>query len=534
MHNSILPQIFPFLILFCPFSVLLFGIFPEFILNEKPYKYSVQASYLAFGGFIASIFSLVYVFSSDTLIFSHSLGNISIEFLYFDKISAIVLLLISFLLFMVLRFSFNYLKGEPHQGRFTKWLCLTGGSVLIIVISGNLILFCLAWISTSLCLHQLLQFYPERQGALLAARKKFILSRIGDICLIVIIILVFREFHTLNFRNLFDQVKVFHGENRDIFIHRLNPICLLMVGVAMLKSAQFPFHTWLPDTMETPTPVSALMHAGILNAGGFLIIRMGSLIVLSHAAMATLAFFGAITALLGSFVMLTHSSIKRVLAFSTVAQMGFMMLECGLGAFSLALLHLISHSLYKAYAFLNSGTIKSTGKSFLSPYTSKSFKIIPLVLSFLISFFMVWTFSFVLKIMDFNSPPNLVLSTFFSLSIGFFLWNLWSQKWNPFFFFFGLVSGMGICLAYFFLHKVFQEYILVSVSNNFQIYSPLEYILMGFLVFLFVFVLFIQMELPKRLHSPLLSSLYVHARNGFYLNTLFNKWISSLWSINKK
>lgn len=524
--------LFAFFLLLGPISLLLFGISLQSWVNKKPYYFSVLASWIAFGVFLSSLVSVGFLILYGPLFFHISLNHIPIEILYFDQLSALVLVLISFLLFMVLRFSYNYMKGDPHQGRFTQWLCLTGSAVLFIVLSGNLILLSLAWISSSLALHQLLEFYPERPGALLAARKKFIISRIGDACMIGAIFLVYHQFHTWNFKALFDQGEILLRENRQGFIRDLNPTALLLVAGAMLKSAQFPFHSWLPDTMETPTPVSALMHAGIINAGGFLIIRMGSLVEVSHPAMATLAFFGAITALLGSLVMLTHSSIKRTLAFSTIAQMGFMMLECGLGAFSLALLHLVSHSLYKAYAFLSSGTLKGSGKSFLSPLDS--FRLLPLGLSFIISSILVFGFSLLLKILDLHNPPGLVLTLFFSLSLGYFLWNLWSQKWDLGFFILGTLGGTGICLGYLTLHKIFQDYILVSVSHNFQTYSLPEFILMGFLVAIFVLVLYIQIELPKKSQNSLLSALYVHARNGFYFNTLFNKWSMAFWPIKKK
>jgi len=534
MQHNFPFYLFASLILFCPFSILFLGFFPESRLNKRPFYFAVLGSRMAFLAFISSLLSVFFLIRTGPLLYYFTLNGRSFELLYFDALSALILVLICFLLSIILRFSSRYLDGDKHHGRFTKWLCLTGGSVLFIVISGNLIELSMAWVSTSLCLHQLLQFYPERPGALLAAKKKFIISRLGDICLLGVLILVYREFHSWDFEPIFRTVGSLNGQQRDIFIQHINPICLLLVGGAMMKSAQFPFHSWLPDTMETPTPVSALMHAGIINAGGFLIIRMGSMVSLSHAAMATLAFFGALTALLGSLVMLTHSSIKRVLAFSTIAQMGFMMLECGLGAFSLALLHLLSHSLYKAYEFLSSGTIKSSGKSFLSPMDSSPKKVFPFLFSFFSSFLLVYGISSILKISSFNNPPNLVLTIFFSLSIGFFLWNLWSRKWSLFFVIIGLAGSMGISLAYFTLHKLFQEKILVSLSNNYQSYSPLEYVLVGFLVLLFVVVLLIQVELPSRMRSTFLGSLYVHARNGFYFNTLFNQWVSAIWPSERK
>ena len=131
---------------------------------------------------------------------------------------------------------------------------------------------------------------------------------------------------------------------------------VLLAGCAMLKSAQFPFHSWLPDTMETPTPVSAFMHAGIVNAGGFLVVRLAPIFAAAPFASGLLALTGAFTAAFGAIVMLAQPSVKRALAYSTIAQMGFMVLQCGLGAYALALLHIAAHSLYKAHAFLTSGS----------------------------------------------------------------------------------------------------------------------------------------------------------------------------------
>ena len=136
----------------------------------------------------------------------------------------------------------------------------------------------------------------------------------------------------------------------------LNGVGYLLVACAAFKSAQFPWHSWLPDTMETPTPVSAFMHAGIINAGGFLLIRLAPLLTHAPAALHAIAVVGAVTAGFGGVVMLAQPSVKRALAYSTIAQMGFMLLQCGLGAFGLALLHLVAHSLYKAHAFLRSGS----------------------------------------------------------------------------------------------------------------------------------------------------------------------------------
>ena len=266
-----------------------------------------------------------------------------------DAVSAMMGLLVAFLGAVVLGFSRNYLAGEPGQSRFFSWMSLTLASVLMLVLSGHLLLLLAAWVATSLCLHRLLLFYPERAGAAFAARKKFVFSRMGDACLLAAALVLHASHRTFDLEAIFADVA--RGNTGGVAL-----AALLLAGCAMLKSAQFPFHSWLPDTMETPTPVSAFMHAGIVNAGGFLIIRLAPIFVGAPFASGLLALAGAFTAAFGAIVMLAQPSVKRALAYSTIAQMGFMVLQCGLGAYALALLHIAAHSLYKAHAFLTSGS----------------------------------------------------------------------------------------------------------------------------------------------------------------------------------
>jgi len=274
--------------------------------------------------------------------------------IYLDNLSLVMLTLVSFLAVLITRFSVSYLGGHPRQHYFMTWLSRTIAAVLTLVVVGNLLLFALAWAAMSLCLHQLLTFNCDRPAAMLAARKKFIVSRCGDMCLITALVIAYFAFGSWQFQAMFAEAHVSsHAEATDA-------IAWLLVIAACLKSAQFPFHSWLPDTMETPTPVSALMHAGIINAGGFLLIRFAPLLLQCPVPLMVLAVVGVATALTGSLAMMTQTNIKRQLAYSTVAQMGFMMLECGLGAFGLALLHLVAHGLYKSHSFLSSGsTVKN-------------------------------------------------------------------------------------------------------------------------------------------------------------------------------
>ncbi|MCA9216376.1 MAG: hypothetical protein KDB27_25080, partial [Planctomycetales bacterium] len=254
-------------------------------------------------------------------------GDLGLDFdVYLDGAASLMLLLVSFVGFVVSRFSVRYLDGEKMQGRYFRWLGFTIGAVSLMVISGNLLLFFVAWVATSFGLHQLLLHYRHRAAAHRAAWTKFAISRLGDAFLIGALVMTYRTFGTFELSELFSRVRDLAATSQVTASHVA--IGWLLVLGAVTKSAQFPFHTWLPDTMETPTPVSALMHAGIVNAGGYLIIRMSPLVALAPAALATLAVIGAFTACFAGVVMITQPSVKRSLAYSTIAQMGFMMLQC--------------------------------------------------------------------------------------------------------------------------------------------------------------------------------------------------------------
>jgi NAD(P)H-quinone oxidoreductase subunit 5 len=261
---------------------------------------------------------------------------------------------------VVSRFSFKYLEDDPNRSLFMKNLSWTMSSVLMMLMSQNLILFFGAWVLTSYFLHQLLTHFHLRKEALKAARQKFWISRVGDLFILSSSLMIFLIFKTLDFDLIFNAVndeKFVIANDASIHIAAF----LLILG-AMAKSAQFPFHFWLPNTMETPTPVSAIMHAGIINAGGYLIIRMSPLLAVAPMSLMLLAFVGGFTIFYAVLVMLTQTNIKKSLAYSTIAQMGFMMLQCGLGVFHLAVLHIVAHAFYKAYVFLSANTATDLGK----------------------------------------------------------------------------------------------------------------------------------------------------------------------------
>jgi NAD(P)H-quinone oxidoreductase subunit 5 len=267
-----------------------------------------------------------------------------------DAVGMTAALLIALLGWVIVNYSARYLDGEPGQALFVRAMLFTLTAVGILVVSRHLVIIVLAWTGTSLGLHYLLTFYRERKSAQVVAHKKFLVSRLAELCLVMALVLVYQTAGTLTLDGLDSYL-----QGLDAMPVSLHVAALLFALAAILKTAQLPLHGWLIQVMEAPTPVSALLHAGIVNIGGFVLIRLAELISLAPAAQWTLVLVGSITAVLAGLVMLTRISIKVRLAWSTCAQMGFMLMEIGLGLYELALLHLVAHSLYKAHAFLSAG-----------------------------------------------------------------------------------------------------------------------------------------------------------------------------------
>ena len=266
-----------------------------------------------------------------------------------DAVSATMLMLVRFGGWIVVRYTRTYLDGESRQGAFTGWLCAALAAVLLLVGAGNLIQLVVAWIATSFALRRLLLFYGQRDAAQRAARKKLLFSSLGAVALVLAIVLLIAGYESTDIATINAAARA--GQSPTLITLAAAALAL----AAMLKSAQFPTHGWLTEVMEAPTPVSALLHAGVINGGGFLLIRFADVMVLAPGVLAVLAMVGGLTAIFAALVMLTQPAVKTSLAWSTVAQMGFMTLQCGLALFPLALLHIVAHSLYKAHAFLASG-----------------------------------------------------------------------------------------------------------------------------------------------------------------------------------
>lgn len=267
-----------------------------------------------------------------------------------DAVGLVMASLVALLGWVIVRFSWRYLEGEAGQERYVAALMFTFASVSTLVLTRDLVVLVLAWTASSLSLHHLLTFHADRAPAQIVAHKKFLASRMAEICLVAALVLIWRGAGTLELEGIAAFVR--HAGTLPVDLHAA---AILVALAAILKSAQLPIHGWLIQVMEAPTPVSALQHAGVVNIGGFVLIRLADLVAASPAARWLLVLVGSLTAVLAGLVMMTRISIKVRLAWSTVAQMGFMLMECGLGLFELAMLHLLAHSLYKGYAFLASG-----------------------------------------------------------------------------------------------------------------------------------------------------------------------------------
>jgi len=439
--------------------------------------------------------------------------------IHVDAVAVVMMMLISLIGVIIARYSMRYLLGDPGQGRFFRWMSFTIGATLLLVMSCNLVMLVAAWILTSFGLHQLLAYYPERSWAIWAARKKFLISRFGDAMLVAALILTYRCFGTTEYTEIFAAADASH-EGTAAMSFSTGLIGLLLVLGAMTKSAQFPFHSWLPDTMETPTPVSALMHAGVINAGGFLVIRLSSLISLSPIALDMLALVGAATALLGSVVMLTQTSIKRSLAYSTIAQMGFMMLQCGLGAFSAALLHIVAHSVYKAHAFLSCGSVLDTAarlKAPVMPASPTGRSALALTCAISIGIGLVFGTFQAIGIDIFKKPGGVVLGVILTLALTQLLWNSLATGVVGLALR-GIINAWLVTVTYCVAYLAMDRLVAGSISRHAVVQSKLDVAVLVLVALGFVGVFSLQALSGSLAKRRWVRALYVHAMNGFYID----------------
>ena len=432
-----------------------------------------------------------------------------------DAVSVVMMLLVSFIGWVVVRYAATYLDGEARQGAFTGWLCMTLAAVLLLVLSGNLVQLVLAWVATSLFLHRLLLFYPDRIAARRAAAKKFVTARFGDGALIGAAVLLTFAYGTTDIAALLSAARAGSGGGLAIAAAGL-------LGVAaLLKSAQFPTQGWLTEVMETPTPVSALLHAGVINAGGFLLIRFADVMLLAPGVLAALAMIGGFTALFGGLVMLTQPAVKTSLAWSTVAQMGFMILECGLGLFPLALLHIVAHSLYKAHSFLASGGAVDLIAANRRPGPVAVPRAGAVGRAFLLALAVYAVAGLGFGIQH-KSPQAIALGAILIFGVAYMLAQGLADAAPRALTQRTVVYAVATSVSYFAL-QVCAIWLTSGVLPAAPSPGPLQWVLIVIAVLSFGLVAVVQAMFPLWAHHPAAAGLRVHLSNGFYANAVFDR-----------
>jgi NADH-quinone oxidoreductase subunit L len=281
-------------------------------------------------------------------------GDFNVPFnLYVDALSTLMILVITGVGFLIHVYSIGYMREDPGYSRFFAYMNLFVFSMLLLVLSGNLLWLIIGWALVGLSSYLLIGFWFERRSAVLAARKAFVMNTIGDVGMVFAAFLIFLNLRVLDFQNLFSRVHQLPKGGTVI-----TAICLLLLVGAVAKSAQLPLHTWLPDAMEGPTPVSALIHAAtMVTAGVYLVARMHLLYDWAPSAAATVAVVGGVTAFFAATIGTSQVDIKRILAYSTMSQIGYMFLAVGIGAYTAGMFHFMTHAFFKALLFLAAGNV---------------------------------------------------------------------------------------------------------------------------------------------------------------------------------
>jgi NAD(P)H-quinone oxidoreductase subunit 5 len=438
-----------------------------------------------------------------------------------DPVSATMGLLVAFVGWIVVRYSRRYLDGEAREGRFHALMLATLAAVLVLVQSGSLVVLVAAFVATGLGLRQLLLFYPERAEARRAAAKFTLVWGAGDAALILAAVLLWSAFGSA------DLAAIAAAAGAGLPATAQGAVALLVLAAA-LKTAAFPLHGWLTEVMEAPTPVSALLHAGIVNAGGFLLILMAGLVQASPGAMAALVMIGGLTALFGAVVMLTQSAVKTALAWSTVAQMGFMLLQCGLGLWALALLHIVAHSLYKAHAFLSSGGAVQAVAAVRRPGPVAVPGLGAVARAFVIAvvLYTVVAAGFT-AVAGEKSPQALALGMILVFGVAYLVAQGLADKAPAALTQRTAAAAAGAAIAYFAFHQV-AGLLWGGVLPPAPAAGALEWALIVLALMSFGLVAVAQALFPLWAHHPAAAGLRVHLANGLYLNALLDRLIGGL------
>lgn len=520
------------LMLMLPWPLLAVGLFMGIGADRRPRlmkRMTLGASWFALGcaGLIAGTYFGGKATSTPVMAvhLPAKLGELAIS-VDVNGLTVLMLGLVAFVGTFVARYASPYLEGDVHEGQFHRWLSLTLGFFLMMIVSDNLWAFLLFWIATSLGLHQLLAFYRERPVAVLAARKKFLLHRIADVSLLAALVLIVRTLHTSQFAGMAPALAAISGP-LPISLQLASGFLILS---AALKSAQFPFHGWLIQVMEAPTPVSALLHAGLIYTGAFLLLRTASLLDRVPWADNALIGIGLVSLAAASLMMLTATNMKGSLAYSTAAQMGFMLMECGLGLYSLALLHIVSHAVYKAHAFLSSGSVVDHFRFPVIPAMPRVATMGPAIGSLLVAIPVVLGTGLVLGIPLFQQKPLIVMDIILTVAVSqLVLQALNTEKLGGGRFLWTLIGlSTLISTAYFSLDILFTTLFGAMWPPLPGPDGVVRDSLLGLIVGTFVGLLVVQQVWPRILRHPFWQAVYVHLYNDLYIDLWLTRWIRQL------
>jgi NADH-quinone oxidoreductase subunit L len=354
------------LIPFLPLAAFAINIiFGKTLLKDKAHWVSIFA---VFGSWVVSVMTVAEVLQGRTInrdLYTWIVSGdfrVSVGFLI-DQLTAVMLVVVTTCSTLIHIYSAGYMHGDRGYYRFFSYLSLFTFSMLMLVMANNFLQLYFGWEAVGLCSYFLIGFWYEKKSASDAGKKAFIVNRFGDFGFGIGVIMIFLTLGTLHYSPVFASVGSLIGQTVQVRLLGLEFdlitfIALLLFCGAVGKSAQLPLHVWLPDAMEGPTPVSALIHAAtMVTAGVFMVARCNPIFSLSPVAMNTVAIVGALTALFAATIGLVQNDIKRIIAYSTVSQLGYMFLACGVGAYSAGVFHLYTHAFFKALLFLCAGSV---------------------------------------------------------------------------------------------------------------------------------------------------------------------------------
>ncbi len=348
-------------------AFVVLGLFGH-VIKERSHFVAVPA---VIGAFLLSLMALAEVAGGTVLrvpLYTWaSSGDLTITLgLFIDQLTVVMLLLVTIVSSLVHVYTIGYMHGEPGYARFFSNIALFTFSMLMLVMADNFLQLFVFWEAVGLCSYLLIGHWYDRESARAAATKAFLVNRIGDFGFMLGIFLVFITFGSLQYQSVFPQLEQVAGGTVNLLasiggnwdVSVMTMICLFLFVGAVGKSAQVPLHVWLPDAMEGPTPISALIHAAtMVTAGVFMVARFAPMYDLSPLAMDVVAVVGGMTMFLGATIALTQTDIKRVVAYSTLSQLGYMMMACGLGGYIAGIYHLLTHGAFKALLFLGCGAV---------------------------------------------------------------------------------------------------------------------------------------------------------------------------------